>query len=334
MQVTAHSSTYDFAAAGSAVIRFLHQRLGFDLWMVTRTEGDDWIVLQAEDHGYSVAPNTVFRWADSFCSHMVAGRGPRVAPRSSDVPVYASAPIGRQVRIESYIGVPIHCGDGSLFGTLCAIHPTPQPEAIAKELPLIEMLAAMLSSVLTAELRAIESERRLERAQTEAETDSLTQLCNRRAWDRLLDLEESRCRRYGHPACVVVIDLDGLKTTNDTQGHAAGDELLRTAAEVIRKTARGSDVVARLGGDEFGVLGLECDEPEAIVMLQRIQAELNSAGVAASSGIAMRFPAMGLEFARREADQAMYREKMRRKSSHQTIAARSRETDLRDSANT
>ena len=322
MQVTLHSPTYDFAAAGSAVIRFLHERLGFDLWMVTRTEGDDWIVLQAEDHGYAIAPNTVFRWSDSFCSHMVAGRGPRVAPRSSEVSAYATAPIGRQIRIESYIGVPITCEDGSLFGTLCAVHPAPQPEAITKELPLVELLAAMLSGILRAELRAIESQRHLERARSEAETDALTHLYNRRGWDRLMELEESRCRRYGYPACVVVVDLDGLKSTNDISGHDAGDELLRSAAASIRKTARTSDIVARLGGDEFGILGLECDDVGAAALLQHIRTELEQTGVAASAGIAMRFPAMGLEYARREADQAMYRDKAGRKSTGSPVVRR------------
>ena len=70
----------DFEAAGQRVLAFLHQRFGFGLWMVTRTEGEDWIVLQSEDHGYGVKPGTVFRWADSFCSEMVKGNGPRIAP--------------------------------------------------------------------------------------------------------------------------------------------------------------------------------------------------------------------------------------------------------------
>ena len=305
---------FDFAAAGNAVIKFLHQRVGFDLWMVTRTEENDWIVLQTEDHGYGIAPPTVFKWADSFCSRMVTGEGPRVAPRSSDVPAYASAPIGRKIRIESYIGVPITNGDGSLFGTLCAIHPTPQPDAIAKELPLVELMASMLSGILGSELRAIEGERRVERALSEAETDSLTNLYNRRGLDRLIVAEERRCLRYGHPACVVAIDLDGLKAVNDSKGHAAGDDLICTAATVLRETARESDVVARIGGDEFVILGLECEEPSAGILTQRMRAKLNDAGVAASLGFSMRDPARGLEYARHAADEAMYRNKAERKS--------------------
>lgn len=306
--------TFDFAAAGNAVIKFLHERIGFDLWMVTRTEENDWIILQTEDHGYGVTPPTVFKWADSFCSRMVAGEGPRIAPRSSEIPAYASAPIGKKVKIEAYIGVPITNGDGSLFGTLCAIHPSPQPDAIEKELPLVELMASMLSGILASELRAIEGERRVERALSDAETDSLTNLYNRRGLDRLVAAEERRCLRYGHPACVVAIDLDGLKAVNDSKGHAAGDDLICTAATVLRETARESDVVARIGGDEFVVLGLECEEPSAGILTQRMRTKLHDAGVAASLGFAMRDPARGLEYARHEADRAMYRNKVERKS--------------------
>lgn len=70
--------------------------------MITRTEGDDWIVLQSEDNGYNVQPGQVFRWADSFCSHMVQGKAPRIAPRSGDIPLYVNAPIAKQVEISIY----------------------------------------------------------------------------------------------------------------------------------------------------------------------------------------------------------------------------------------
>src|SRR5262245_11920788 len=103
----------DFAAAAQGVLRLLHNRLGFDLWRVSRTEGEDWIVLRAEDHGYGVEDGTVFRWADSFCARMVEGQGPRIAPRSESVPAYAAAPIGRQVKIGAYVGVPLSRADGS-----------------------------------------------------------------------------------------------------------------------------------------------------------------------------------------------------------------------------
>lgn len=152
----------DFVSASRAVLKHLHHHLGFDLWMVTRKEQEDWIVLQTEDHGYGVKEGTVFRWADSFCSQMVLGRGPRIAPRSEEIPAYATAPIGRQVTIGSYVGVPLMGPDGSLFGTLCAIHPAPQPPIVASELPLVELLARLLSSILSSDLKMAEQARQAE----------------------------------------------------------------------------------------------------------------------------------------------------------------------------
>jgi diguanylate cyclase (GGDEF)-like protein len=302
-----------FDSAAHAVLKFLHRRLGFGLWMVTRTEGDDWIVLQAEDHGYGIKEGDVFRWADSFCSRMVEGLGPRVAPRSAAIPAYASAPIGQQVNIGAYVGVPLAHEQGSLFGTLCAIDPAPQPDAIASELPLIELLARMLSTLLDADLKVSEQARKAERSRVESLTDALTSLYNRRGWEELLTAEELRCRRYGNPACILSIDLDGLKRINDTEGHARGDELICRAAEAIRSGVRTQDVAARLGGDEFAVLGVECDAAGAQALEQRVSDTLAESGVEASIGVALRDPGKGLVFATNQADQAMYETKRARK---------------------
>lgn len=305
-------SSSDFEASGQAVLAFLHRRMGFDLWMVTRTEGDDWIVLQSEDHGYDVEPGTVFRWADSFCSEMVKGNGPRIAPRSHDVPAYREAPIGRQVQIKAYVGLPLTHKDGSLFGTLCAIHPSVQPASIVAEQELVELLGALLSKILQAELKAMEEARNFERLQTEALTDPLTNTYNRRGWDRFLASEEERCRRYGHPATVLIVDLDELSLVNDTQGHAAGDALIASAGAALRGAARSLDIVARLGGDEFGILSTECDRAGGDALLKRVRTALSNANVKASVGLAMRNPSLGMQSAWEAADQMMYEEKRSR----------------------
>ena len=311
----------DFAAASAATLRFLHEHMGFNLWVVTRTDGKNWIALHTEDHGYGLPPNVVLPWADSLCSRMVAGVGPRVAPDVNAVPAYAEALHGRGARIQAYIGVPLtfsgnSSGKGApgtqVFGTLCAFHPTSQPESIAKELPLIELLGEMLSSILNYELGLVENGRRLERARSDAEIDAMTRLYNRRGWNRLLEAEENRCYRYGHSACVIAIDLDDLKEINDSKGHAAGDELLCTAASTIQQNARDFDVVARLGGDEFSILGIECNEASAEQLSGRIRTALDENGVCASLGLAMREPSTGLARAQEEADQRMYADKANR----------------------
>jgi len=304
----------DFENASRDALAFLHQRLGFGLWMVTRTEGDDWVVLHTENHGYDVPEGTVLKWADSFCSRMVRGEGPRIAPASDAVPAYAAAPVGRQVPIGAYAGVPLSRTDGSLFGTLCAIDPHPRPEAIADELPLIELIARLLSRVLECDRSRLEQLRRADRAENQALCDRLTGLYNRRGWDRLLTAEGSRCQRYASPACVVAIDIDGLKTVNDTQGHAAGDEVLRAASDALLTSLRDQDLVARVGGDEFLVLGVECDPQGAASLVKRIEDGFARAGVTASVGLAQHQAGRPLAEAAEEADQTMLSNKRARKA--------------------
>lgn len=304
----------DFESAAQATLEFLHQRLGFDLWMVTRTEGDDWIVLQAEDNGYGVQQSTVLSWADSFCSQMVQGNGPRVAPRAEEVDAYVSAPINQQLQISAYIGAPLTREDGSLFGTLCAVHPESQAHNLVEEQPLIELCAQLLSSVLTMELRLIEADRMRERAKAEALIDPLTGLYNRRGWERLVNAEEIRCRRYGHSACILVLDLDGLKRINDLKGHQQGDALIQLAGATIQSVLRESDIAARIGGDEFAVLGVECDALATDVLKRRLMRALIAAGVATSIGAAVREPQFTLTDALAKADEAMYEMKRSRRN--------------------
>ena len=306
----------DFESASTAVLNHLQSQLGFTLWMVTRAEGNDWIVLNAKDHGYEVRSGDVFLWTDSFCSRMVVGDGPRIAPRSVDVPAYADAPIGKQVPIGAYLGVPLSRNSGELFGTLCAINPSPMPESIVKDLPLVELMAQLLTTVLEQEFKIHQQRRELEYARSDAMTDGLTGIFNRRAWDEMLMQEEARCKRYGHSACVFSIDLNDLKMTNDNLGHAHGDLMLKRAANALQEATRESDIVARLGGDEFGIIAVECLPEMQRELLARISAALDSAAVSASIGVSQRSVSGSLEKAYDDADLEMYRRKHDRQPLH------------------
>ncbi len=303
----------DFESAARTVLSYLHQRLGFKLWMVTRTQGEDWITLQVEDHGYGVKEGDVFCWSDSFCSRMVEGKGPCIAPQVKTIPAYVEAPIGKQVSIGAYVGIPLVLSDGSLFGTLCAIDPDPQSEWIKEELSTVELLAKLLSTILENELKYKEQARNLERIHAEAMSDILTKLYNRRGWEKLLAAEEKRCQQYGYAAGVIYIDLDDLKKVNDTEGHIAGDRLIYHAGQSIRLAVREQDIIARLGGDEFAVLGIECDQQQIQQLAKRIQASLNTEKIRASVGYASRHPSQGLTVACEEADQKMYQCKRQKK---------------------
>ena len=105
-------------------------------------------------------------------------------------------------------------------------------------------------------------------------TDPLTAVSNSRAFyeeaGRLLAL----CRRKGHPITLAYIDLDDFKAVNDRHGHQAGDDLLRSVADLLRASIRPSDLVARLGGDEFAVLLPEVGPQEAAATLERLRSSV------------------------------------------------------------
>jgi diguanylate cyclase (GGDEF)-like protein len=101
--------------------------------------------------------------------------------------------------------------------------------------------------------------------------DRLTGLLNRGYFDERIEEEASRARRYGRPLTVALIDLDHFKQFNDTFGHAAGDDALRTLANVLKLSVRRSDIVARYGGEEFVVLFPETGVLEAMEKLETIR---------------------------------------------------------------
>ena len=112
------------------------------------------------------------------------------------------------------------------------------------------------------------------------------------------------------------IDLDGLKYTNDTHGHDAGDALLRGAAKALHSAIRAHDTVARTGGDEFALLAAECAAEDVPAVVARVTDEFAEAGIEASIGFGVRRPGGGgLDAAWRAADVGMYRSKADRKAS-------------------
>jgi diguanylate cyclase (GGDEF)-like protein len=103
-----------------------------------------------------------------------------------------------------------------------------------------------------------------------ASTDPLTGLNNRRIFDEYLLREINRTNRYGSSFALLSVDLRKFKSVNDTYGHAAGDEILRSVARAILETIRGSDISCRIGGDEFAVLLLQAERPSSQVLAVRI----------------------------------------------------------------
>lgn len=158
-----------------------------------------------------------------------------------------------------------------------------------------------------------------------AETDSLTGLSNRQAADSALQALITQTPVGGKSFAVMLIDLDRFKYINDTYGHDAGDKVLVTIAERLRKLVRDSDIVARMGGDEFfiilnhaGNIGMVTRIAQKILDAQQAPIEVQAGvleKVGISIGIAL-YPDHGDNplSLRKHADQAMYAVKRRGKN--------------------
>jgi diguanylate cyclase len=106
---------------------------------------------------------------------------------------------------------------------------------------------------------------------TEAETDALTGLANRRRFDEALRTEAREAMQRNQPLCVAMIDIDHFKKFNDTHGHALGDQVLKLVARTISEHCRDGDVAARYGGEEFVLVMPKTGLGSAIEVVERIR---------------------------------------------------------------
>lgn len=191
-------------------------------------------------------------------------------------------------------------------------------------------------ALLAAEVERLERELALARKQVaaleaRADIDPLTNLPNRRAFERELVRSLAYLKRHGNSAVLLYLDLDDFKHINDDHGHAAGDDMLRAVARVLGRHVRESDVVARIGGDEFALLLWNCDEAHARAKAVALEAAIGRTtavhggamlAVGASVGVAPLLPLDRPADAIHRADQAMYARKAARRQRAPAMAAR------------
>lgn len=149
---------------------------------------------------------------------------------------------------------------------------------------------------------------RLQQQANAADEDFLTRLLNRRGVVKEID------KRQGPNMCVALIDVDELKTVNDTYGHQVGDELIKGVAGRIKGDLASTDIVGRWGGDEFVVV-LELGIDEATAVLERVQRRVTGLPIRTSAGeivgqvsigVTERASTESLDAALARADAALY----------------------------
>lgn len=172
------------------------------------------------------------------------------------------------------------------------------------------------ASGLTQRVNELESE--LRRLSNEVSTDPLTQIANRRGLMQAFEAEQSRAARGGHPLAIGLLDVDNFKKLNDELGHGAGDEALKSLAQVVSTTLRPTDSVARYGGEEFVVLLPDTEVAEGQQILTRLQRSLSGGLfmheskkilVTFSAGVTAYREGERIEDALERSDQALYEAK-------------------------
>lgn len=263
-------------------------------------------------HGDDIAPWV--RRDHTICQMVIASGEPLVIGDLQSDPRLQGHPLVADLPFRFYAGVPLLTDDRLAVASLCVLKRTPQPTEGFELSPLRD-----LGAIAMDELELWRRNRELARL---ADTDSLTGLANRRAFDAALDHAWRRLQRTGTPLSLLLVDLDRFKILNDQWGHQAGDDVLRRFAPILSEAVDGPGIVAaRYGGEEFGVILPDTDSSGASDKARQIRALLAAAriphphgihaAVTASIGIATLRPgsAATVEMFIAQADAALYRAK-------------------------
>lgn len=214
-------------------------------------------------------------------------------------------------RTDSYVVLPIMTGDEVL--AVVSVADRLDDHAFTRS-----DVAALCALAEPAAL-ALARERATARAEAFAHAaaiDSVSGLFNRRYFHGRLEEELQRSRRHEIPLALLMIDIDDFKAINDRYGHLAGDSVIRSAADIVRRAVRVFDVCTRFGGEEFAVIMPGSHEESAAAVAERIRARvagfrmsdktLNGLTVTVSIGLAVSRPGMAARDLISRADEALY----------------------------
>jgi diguanylate cyclase (GGDEF)-like protein/PAS domain S-box-containing protein len=208
----------------------------------------------------------------------------------------------------SSVAAPVRIG-GRLWGTVGALSDRPAGLAPDAEDRLADFAALVALGIAGAEART--------QLTTLAETDALTGLANRRAFDECLAAALSAARGAGRPLSLILVDIDHFKRVNDTFGHEAGDGVIRELALRLRGVSRSGDLVARIGGEEFAWVVEGAGRERARAVAARLRAAVAcrvfplAGRVTISAGVAEAAEGDDDAALRRRADAALYDAKRR-----------------------
>jgi diguanylate cyclase (GGDEF)-like protein/PAS domain S-box-containing protein len=216
--------------------------------------------------------------------------------------------------IRSLLVFPVFSQSTALLGAL-ALHNFPLADATThgEDLSLDPADTRFLEGLADIASAAIQQSRLFDQVRRQAETDPLTGLYNRRAFNERFALEVERATRFNRTFALLLLDIDHLKRINDTYGHPIGDAAICTVADVLQGRLRRHDFAARIGGEEYAVIVVEgkndtaCSVARSLLETLRRRDVPRVGHITASLGVAI-FPEDGatLDDLVEVADEALY----------------------------
>ena len=182
-----------------------------------------------------------------------------------------SKPRRLRYRTGSFLAAPLYAGRDGL-GVIALTDRHDGLPFTRADLTTVRALAAPAALALSRERLNV----RAQELAHAAAVDPLTNLYNRRYFETRITEEIQRARRYGLDLALLIVDADDFKALNDRLGHLVGDRVLKTMAELLRRSVRAFDVCARFGGEEFAIVLPGSDAKSAMLSAERIRHRIDS----------------------------------------------------------
>lgn len=259
------------------MLKLARDALEADSVLIGETDGDRFVIRYLED-GLSLFEADGVCPLEALCFAATQSKQSIFYYHMQESEQFRHMPLVRASGIQVYAGIPIWVGD-DLYGTLVFLRRQQLAglEFGNDDKVFMELLANWFGLML---LRS----RQTQALQTQALTDALTGLPNRRAAELRFIEEIARARRDGCGFSVAVADLDRFKLINDNFGHNVGDEVLRQSSRIMREALREGDWIARWGGEEFILFLYHSSGEEAFSAVERVRLALKSTPCITHSG--------------------------------------------------
>lgn len=255
----------------SLLIKLGLERFQLDIGILSKINQDTYYIQHCVVPQEIVLANgDSFELAHTYCSITYAKQAEIYLEHIGKNDQYASHPAYLNLRLESYIGIPIRV-QGKLYGTLNFSSPAPYPrQFLATDIDALRLMASWIEVELHRRQQEQELAALNAKLKYQANYDSLTNVLNRRGMYKHLRTEINQLTRARHDATLAIIDIDHFKKLNDTYGHQTGDTVLTAIAKIITQSIRDFEMVARYGGEEFLLWLPRTNHQASGIVFQRI----------------------------------------------------------------